>query len=113
MDKADSYNSLPHDGDNDIQKSHLQSKIYEKVWSEADELRRSGKLLDYGKKITCPVIAIQGDYDSHPSEGVEKPLSTTLRNFRFIGIKRCGHHPWFEKEAKDKFYEILIRELES
>lgn len=113
MDKADSYNPLPHKNDDDIGKSDLQSEIYEKVWSEADALRESGKLLESGKKISCPVVAIQGDYDPYPSEGVEKPLSTVIKNFRFYSLAHCGHHPWLEKEAKNKFYEILIQELKS
>jgi len=107
MDKADSYNPIPHKDDRDIEKSEAQSEIYEKVWAEADELRKNGKLLEYGKTITCPVVAIQGDYDPHPSEGVEKPLSKILKDFRFYPLEHCGHHPWFEKEAKSKFYEIL------
>lgn len=113
MDKADSYSPLPHKNGEKIEKSDLQSEIYEKVWPEADELRKSGKLLEYGEKISCPVIAIQGDYDPHPSEGVEKPLSKMLENFHFYSLKHCGHHPWFEKEARNKFYEILIQELKS
>lgn len=111
MNKADSYDPIPHKDDGDIEKSEVQSEIYEKVWSEADELRRSGKLLEYGKTITCPVVAIQGNYDPHPSDGIEKPLSIILKNFRFYQLQNCGHHPWFEKEAKSKFYDILIREL--
>jgi len=113
MDKADSYNPIPHKDDCDIEKSEVQSEIYENVWAEADELRKSGKLLEYGKTITCPVAAIQGDYDPHPSEGVEKPLSNVLNNFCFYSLAHCGHHPWFEKEATSKFYEILNRELKS
>ncbi|MFA5828174.1 MAG: alpha/beta hydrolase [Candidatus Shapirobacteria bacterium] len=113
MNKADSYNPLSHQGRGDIEKSNFQSEIYEKVWSEADALRNSGKLLKSGIKITCPVVAIHGDFDPHPSAGVKKPLSAILKNFRFYLLKQCGHHPWFEKEAKDKFYEILFQELKS
>ncbi len=44
--------------------------IYEAIWKEASKLRSSGKLLAFGKQITCPVTAIHGDFDSHPAEGV-------------------------------------------
>lgn len=85
--------------------------IFQNVWNEAAELRISGELLKQIKNITCPVVAIHGDYDPHPAEGVQKPLSNNLTHFRFHLIENCGHKPWIEKQAKEKFYNILINEL--
>jgi pimeloyl-ACP methyl ester carboxylesterase len=85
--------------------------IFQSVWKEAAELRRNGKLLKLGKQIKCPVIAIHGDYDPHPAEGVQKPLSTMLKIFRFILLKNCGHKPWIEQQVRDEFYRILKEEL--
>lgn len=90
----------------------FQWDIYQKVWNEASKLRSSNKLLNYAKKIQCPVIAIHGDYDPHPFEGVKTPLSKIINNFKFILLKNCGHHPWYEKLAKENFYEILKSELD-
>lgn len=89
----------------------FQYNIYESVWSEAAELRQNGKLLDFGKQIQCPVVAIHGDYDPHPAEGVQKPLSNILGNFRFILLKNCGHKPWIEQHAQSEFYKILDQVL--
>jgi len=107
MSKADSLDPISEKKE----KIEVQSNVYESVWKEAEKLRRSGKLLEYGKLITCPVVAIHGDYDPHPFEGVEKPLSRTLKNYKFVLLKDCGHHPWLEKQAKEKFYETLLKEL--
>jgi pimeloyl-ACP methyl ester carboxylesterase len=108
--KTDSYDPIP-----DVSKKsdliNVQGNIFYRVWNEAEELRISGKLLLAGKDIRCPVIAIHGDYDPHPAEGVKKPLSAILKDFRFILLKNCGHYPWLESKAKDKFYEILRKEL--
>jgi len=90
----------------------FRADIFQSVWQEAAELRRSGKLLELGKKIQCPVVAIHGDYDPHPVEGVQKPLAAVLNDFRFILLKNCGHKPWLERFAKDEFYQILNDELE-
>ena len=84
-----------------------QAQIHQTVWKKAELLRRTGELLLFGNRITCPVVAIHGDWDPHPAEGVRVPLSSTLRNFRFILLPDCGHKPWIEKRAKDKFYSIL------
>ncbi|MBM3131642.1 MAG: alpha/beta hydrolase [Chloroflexi bacterium] len=85
--------------------------IFESVWKDASEMRRSGKLLELAKRIECPVTAIHGDYDPHPAKGVQKPLATALKSFRFVLLKRCGHRPWIERQTRDEFYRILEGEL--
>ena len=81
--------------------------IYQAVWREASILRQTGELLELGKKVRCPVIAIHGDFDPHPSVGVREPLQTVLKSFQFVLLEDCGHKPWIEKMAKGKFYSIL------
>ena len=81
------------------------------VLKEAQDLRTSGELLEFATLIRCPVVAIHGDYDPHPAEGVEKPLSAALESFRFILLKECGHKPRIERQAKSRFYEVLREEL--
>jgi len=105
--KADLYDPLPDN--NEILECRYD--IYQKVWEEASQLRSNGKLLKMGKHIQCPVVAIHGDYDPHPAEGVKVPLSCTLKDFRFIQLENCGHHPWLERAARDKFYTILKGEV--
>ena len=108
MDKADSFDPLPHDSET----VPGSPDIYQKVWTEASKMRRSGKLLNLGKMIRCPVVAIHGDYDPHPAVGVQEPLSRVLQDFRFILLEKCGHHPWFERQAKQQFYDVLGKEIE-
>ncbi len=91
----------------------VQFDIYQSVWGEAVKLRQSGYLLKIGKQIQCPVVAIHGDYDPHPYRGVKEPLSRTIRDFKFILLKECGHRPWIEKSAGERFFEILKEELKT
>lgn len=107
MSKVDSFHPIP--SQNDL--IELQPEIFEKVMKEALDLRKSGALLNLGRKIECPVIAIHGDYDPHPFQGVEKPLSQILKSFQLYLLKDCGHNPWEELFAKDQFFEILKREI--
>jgi pimeloyl-ACP methyl ester carboxylesterase len=107
MDKADSFTPLPHD----LEILPCSPEIYQQVWAEASKMRSSGELLQLGEKIQCPVVAIHGDYDPHPAAGVIEPLSRILKDFRFILLAKCGHHPWYEREAKDNFYAALRREI--
>jgi pimeloyl-ACP methyl ester carboxylesterase len=105
----DAYDPL-QSSDEDIQCSYT---IYDRVWREASELRRSGRLLEQVMQVRCPVTAIHGDHDPHPAEGVEKPLSSRVDSFKFFLLQRCGHKPWIERHAKDLFYEVLKNEIEN
>jgi pimeloyl-ACP methyl ester carboxylesterase len=88
-----------------------QARIYLRVWPEMQALRRSGALLDLARSVRCPVTAIHGDYDSHPAEGVSRPLAAVLPDFRFILLARCGHLPWIERHARDEFFRLVRAEL--
>jgi len=105
--KADSYDPMPYDDEI----LECQYELSQSVWEQAMKLRSSDKLLSLGRKITCSVIAIHGDYDPHPAEGVKEPLSRTLKDFRFILLEKCGHCPWLEQSAKVRFYDILKKDL--
>ncbi|NTV23532.1 MAG: alpha/beta hydrolase [Nanoarchaeota archaeon] len=107
-DKADSFSPLDKNKEDDLK---TQPEIYTKVWPEASRLRMSGELLALGKDITCPVVAIHGDYDPHPAEGVKEPLSKIVKDFKFVLLEKCGHHPWLERHARDEFYNVLKAEL--
>jgi pimeloyl-ACP methyl ester carboxylesterase len=106
--KVDSCDPLPHKSE--VLK--FQHNVYQGVWPQVVEMRKSGKLLRLGEKIQCPVVAIHGDYDPHPAEGVRQPLSRVLKDFRFILLEDCGHQPWIERAARDKFYSILRSEID-
>lgn len=106
--RADAYDPITLD----TEVIEVRFDIHEGVWRDALNLRGSGELLKMGKKIICPVIAIHGDYDPHPAEGVRAPLSKVLKDFRFIMLERCGHLPWIEREAMGRFYELVRGELD-
>jgi len=94
-----------------IDKIQVEGNIFQQVWSEAEEFRKSGMLLEYGRQIKCPVIAVHGDYDPHPAEGVREPLSKAIKNFQFHLLKKCGHSPWKERHAREEFYHIIRSEI--
>ena len=108
--KTDSYDPLPAEPD-DAGPLAGAAELYQQVWEGASALRQSGEPLELGKQIRCPVIAIHGDYDPHPAEGVRVPLAGVLADFRFISVEKCGHAPWLERQARDTFFEILRGEL--
>lgn len=107
--RADAYDPLPDEGE----VVECRTEVYQGVWPAAAELRRRGELLGLVGQIYCPVVAIHGDYDPHPAEGVREPLARVVKDFRMVLLKSCGHTPWRERQARDRFYEVLRRELEA
>jgi len=104
---ADAYDPVP----SEEEAFSVQYDVFRGVWDEACELRRKGVLLQMAHAIRCPVVAIHGDHDPHPAEGVNEPLSRECPDFRFILLEKCGHRPWIERNASEAFYEALIREI--
>ncbi|MFZ5353289.1 MAG: alpha/beta fold hydrolase [Bacillota bacterium] len=107
MEKLDAYEPIDMVADESL----FSYEIYSKVWPEAHEMRRSGQMAELGKNISCEVVAIHGDNDSHPIEGIRDSLEETVGDFTFYELKRCGHSPWAEVYARDDFYKILRLEI--
>jgi len=107
--KVDAYD--PIESESNQSEFIINFNIFQQVWREAAALRKCGDLLKLGGKINCPIVAIHGDFDPHPAEGVQYPLARIIRNFRFLLLKNCGHKPWIEKHAKEKFFSLLRAEL--
>ena len=87
--------------------------IYAAVWPQATALRQAGGFEAALSQVRCPVLAIHGDYDPHPIDGIRIPLADTCPTARIITLARCGHTPWDERHARDAFFEVLERETRS
>jgi pimeloyl-ACP methyl ester carboxylesterase len=104
--KTDTYDALT-DPIGEADRIDQHGDIYQSVWDAAAKMRRSGELVGLAEYIQCPVIAIHGDHDPHPAEGIEKPLAGVLKDFRFVVLEKCGHTPWIERQARECFYSVL------
>lgn len=110
--KTDSYCPLEIETDKqDV--LPFDSAQYWSVWSEASQLRKTGVLLDKVQQIRCPVVAIHGEYDPHPADGVMLPLAGNLDDFHFHLLDKCGHYPWKEYYAQKRFYALLRKEIDT
>ncbi len=110
--KTDSFDPWEGKGGSPLPNGY-KHKDFSRALKEALEYRRSGRLLEAAGRLRCPVTAIHGDYDPHPGEGVRKPLSGALEDFRWILLEQCGHKPWIERRARDTFQRILDEELKA
>lgn len=105
--RAESYDPLPLK--DEVLQYQLDINIA--VGMEMRKFVGSGGLLKTSRQITCPMVAICGDYDARPAALVKASLSPVYKDFKFVLLEKCGHFPWMERNARDKFYEVLREEL--
>lgn len=106
FEKSDNYCLI----DNELHKADkTDSEMHNRVWREAAELRTNGKVLTTFKNIKSKIYLIQGAIDPHPTNGVIMPLKEHGVSCETYILEKCGHSPYMEKYAKDKFYRILLQ----
>jgi len=103
---VDSYEAVPVD---DPVEPSLEA--FRGAWDEMAAMRDSGELMELAGRVRCPVMAVHGDVDPHPVDGVRGPLGGVLADFRCVVLERCGHRPWAERWAREAFYRLLENEL--
>jgi pimeloyl-ACP methyl ester carboxylesterase len=107
MSKMDAYEMIGHDD--------LDQFDYEGHGMLMDEIRlmrRSGKLLEKAKKISCELIIFHGQDDPHPLEGIIEPFDQADISYSLHAFEKCGHIPWHELHAKKDFMDFMRKELE-
>lgn len=96
----------------DLEVIETQYSMFSKVWSEFVVLRdRPGYLISEFSRIDLPTLVIHGDYDPHPIQGIRPFLETCISDIRFEILPRCGHYPWIERQAADRFFKLLREEI--
>jgi pimeloyl-ACP methyl ester carboxylesterase len=105
--KADIFEPVPAEDD----VIEYQFDINQAIGRELNRLIEGDALVEAGKKIKCPVTVIQGDYDTNGTDEVNEALARVIKNFKFILLEKCGHSPWMEKCARDKFFKVLREEI--
>jgi pimeloyl-ACP methyl ester carboxylesterase len=97
---------------NDLEVIEVQYELSGRVWTEFTVLRdKPGYLKSEFSIIDIPTVVIHGDYDPHPIEGIRPFLESCIKDIRFYILPKCGHYPWIERYARDRFYAILEAEI--
>ena len=104
LEKSDNYNL---ESNEKLIADKADNEMYNRIWNEAAKLRTNGALLTAFKNIQSKLFLIQGVCDPHPIEGVMKPLEENGIPCKTYILEKCGHNPFMEKYAKEKFYDIL------
>lgn len=78
------------------------------VWGEAKQIRDTDQWPNILSRLTCPVTAVHGADDPHPTSGVFNMLRKVQPNAHLVELPKCGHKPWREKHAREAFFSQLL-----
>jgi pimeloyl-ACP methyl ester carboxylesterase len=102
------------DGDRaDPDRSAVDADGHLQTW--ADVLRRQQEGIEPAAfaAIDCPVLMLHGAEDPHPGPATRDVLRPHLPQLEYLELDRCGHRPWRERAARDRFHTALTEWLRS
>lgn len=79
------------------------------TWADAMRLQEEGVEPARFSSIQCPVTLIQGADDPHPGRLIFDDLKPHIPQLEFIELEQCGHEPWLERHARERFLEIVTQ----
>jgi pimeloyl-ACP methyl ester carboxylesterase len=85
----------------------LDLEGHQESWSDMVRLQEAGVYPAAFTSITCPVLMLHGSYDPHPGDSIRDSLRESIPHLEYIELDRCGHAPWVEEHARDRFLSIL------
>jgi pimeloyl-ACP methyl ester carboxylesterase len=85
----------------------LDLKGHSETWSDMLRLQESGVYPAAFASITCPALMLHGSYDPHPGGLIRDGLQQFIPHLEYTELDRCGHAPWVETHARDRFLSIL------
>jgi pimeloyl-ACP methyl ester carboxylesterase len=57
--------------------------------------------------VKSPVLMLHGDYDPHPGAMIRDSLKPLISQLEYQELKQCGHNPWLERHARNKFFSTM------
>jgi pimeloyl-ACP methyl ester carboxylesterase len=87
--------------------ARLDLKGHTESWSDMIRLQETGLYPAAFATITCPVLMLHGSYDPHPGELIRDGLRKFIPHLEYTEFDRCGHSPWVEAHARDRFLSVL------
>ena len=75
-------------------------------WDDMIGLQEGGTYPAAYAAVRSPVLMLHGDLDPHPGPMIRDSLRPHLPQLEYVELERCGHYPWLELRARDRFYEV-------
>jgi pimeloyl-ACP methyl ester carboxylesterase len=76
-------------------------------WDDMMRLQSDGTYPAAYSGIACPVLMLHGEQDPHPGHMIRDSLTPHVPQLAYVELDRCGHYPWLERHARDRFYQAV------
>jgi pimeloyl-ACP methyl ester carboxylesterase len=93
--------------ENDAEPESCDARGYEESWRDMIRLQEEGIYPRTFGEIKTPVLMLHGGFDPHPGQIIRASLEPHIAQLEYCEWERCGHSPWLEKHARDRFFEKL------
>ncbi len=93
--------------------SGFDPQAYGETWEDMLRLQEEGFYPSAFSAIRCPVLMLHGSWDPHPGRMIKDSLAPHIPQITFVELEECGHVPWIERKARERFFSLLLEWLES
>ncbi len=83
----------------------------EEAWQDMLRLQEAGVYPQSFSAITSPVLMLHGDWDPHPGPLIRDGLKRYIPELEYHELPLCGHEPWRERQARERFFSALTEWL--
>jgi pimeloyl-ACP methyl ester carboxylesterase len=80
---------------------------HDETWRDVMRRQATGLEPQSFDAIESPVVMLHGDKDPHPGTMIRDTLLPHIPQLEYIGIPRCGHEPWRERQGREPFLTAL------
>jgi pimeloyl-ACP methyl ester carboxylesterase len=91
--------------------AYVDARGHDQTWADMLRLQAFGEHPAAFRRIRAPVVMLHGEEDPHPGKLIRESLQAVLPGLEYIGLPKCGHYPWLERAARERFYTELRRWL--
>jgi pimeloyl-ACP methyl ester carboxylesterase len=82
------------------------------TWNDVLRLQRDGIEPQAFSQIRARVFMIHGDHDPHPGAATRDLLQRYIPHLEYLELEQCGHEPWLERHAHERFALAITDWLE-
>jgi pimeloyl-ACP methyl ester carboxylesterase len=87
------------------------ARAHLETWEDMLRLQAAGVYPAAFAAIGVPVLMLHGAQDPHPGRVIHAGLKAFMPHIEYRELNRCGHYPWLEKWARERFFHVLHRWL--
>ena len=103
---VDHYDPMPADDDGPDGRG-FDAAGFQQTWDDMMRLQEAGVYPSAFSAIGAPVLMVHGSYDPHPGGPIRDSLLPHLPQLRYVELDRCGHEPWRERQARERFFATV------